>query len=118
MVDYEIRPGTRADVEEICGKMHLPGTLRCYATYYRGELAAIFGFLILKHSHFAFCDIKENVGAPKMTVYKAAKEMMAMLTKSNVRMHCEPHESFPNAGKFLESLGWFTADGRTYLWGV
>lgn len=117
MADYEIKTGTRRDIEEVLGDSRITfPTVRCYSMFYQGKLAGVAGIAIMKHSHFAFCDIKEDVGAPKMTIWKCAREMMSILAARNVRMVCEPHPDIPNSRKFLELLGWKTHDGRTYVW--
>lgn len=113
----EIRPATFADLQQFYDTN--PGdTVRAVSVFADGELAAVAGVRIERGRLTAFSDIKEGITAPKITIWRTAKELMKHVTKTNAPLLavCEDER----ACRFLERLGWkhLKSDdcGEVYQW--
>jgi hypothetical protein len=98
-VANEIKPATLVDIESFYGRRP-DRTVKAFSVYRDGELVAIAGVTLERERIVAFSDIKEGVTAPKITIWRTAKETVKHIAKLNL-----PAIAITGSGKFLESLG-------------
>lgn len=115
-MSYEARPATREEIERFDPERR--NTVRALAFYYNGELAAIGGITVEHGRLVAFSNICDNLEAPKMTIYRAARDVMKFIGNRPILASADP--AFPNSGRFLESLGFTHIGtqecGEVYQW--
>lgn len=99
------RPATQADISGFYGRLPLR-SVRAWVMEIDGEAAGIAGWGIEAGHVVVFSDLRD--GVPKMTVWRKAKEFMAMIDFPAV---CQCTET---SGPFLERLGWRHVGGTIY----
>jgi hypothetical protein len=113
--DVEIRRATADDI-----RLFYPegSPLTCYAwiALYKGQPACLAGVTLQKRAMcVAFCDMKPDINAPKITIWRAAKVMFGEMKKLGLPMvavYCEPS---PAGQAFVKRLGFeylYTRDGQ------
>jgi len=113
-----IRWATREDIEAFSPMRHKP-TIRAVCIDVGGEIVAL-GGLAFSHSRWVmFCDVREHGRRFKVSLVKAAKQMIEEARKMGIRYvyaSADPREK--NAAHWLRSLG-FMVDPRMpnlYRW--
>ncbi len=99
MKDFEIRQTIASDFPIVCDRQN-DQTVKAFTVVRNGEPVAIAGVTIKDGECIAFSDIKEGVTAPRMTVWKAAKELADRIHGLNL-----PAYATTAKWKFLASLG-------------
>lgn len=119
MDNVEIRPSTAADIKQFHEK--LDHTVRAWSAFYKGELACIAGVEMTGTVILAFCHIKEDTDASKLTVWRGTMiiwEKMKALGYPQMYAYANPDR--PNAGEYLKRLGFIKLDssslGERFLW--
>lgn len=114
-----IRPATGEDLEKFIGKTRLGPSSLVYAIEYNGEVAAIFGRTLRPDFSVACSNIKEDVKAPKMTVFRTALKAMKLLAEAKIPLYAVCNERIQHSGKFLERLGFYQiGDTNVYKYEV
>ena len=91
------RPAVASDIKAFYGE--LPATsVRAWVLEIGGEVVGIAGYRRDGNYMVVFSDVKPDV--PKMTIWRKAREFMAML---DFEAFCQCTET---SGPFLERLGW------------
>lgn len=113
---YEAKPSTLDDIRRF-GPDNAT-TVRALSFFVSGELVAIGGITVERGRLVAFSDICDNLKVPKMTIYRAAREVMKFIGNRPV-LACA-NSKHPNSGRFLESLGFTHVRteecGEVYQW--
>lgn len=98
-----IRPAKAGDIEGFYGRLPLR-SVRAWVMEIDGNVAGLAGWGVDAGNMVVFSDVLPDV--PKMTVWRKAKEFMAMI---DFPAMCQSTET---SGPFLERLGWqHVADG-------
>lgn len=122
MKRYSIRPATIGDILDFYG-FYLPYSSKTWAIDYDGELAAIAGVQFCDRTAIAFGHIDEEVDAPDMAVFRAAKEIMKKIAELGIEVKaiCD-QDTYPNAHKFLKKLGFaregVSSMGEVFTWPI
>lgn len=106
----KIRPATPEDIEFFFGT--IAKTVRAWVVEYNGEPKGIAGTYREGNVTIAFSEILEHT-APKITVYRLAKELMNKMTPP---VYAVPEDCLKGSRKFLESLGFERVKGNIYIW--
>lgn len=120
MPDPEIRGLTEADIMAFYGHP-LKSTVRGWAVYWNNELVAICGVTMGPGVMVAFSDIKPDVVAPKVTVWRVALQMMERIKALNLStFYAVASPKLPGAPAFLVRLGFkhieSSARGEVFQW--
>lgn len=117
----EIRSATREEIASFFPKLDCDSmTLKVWAGFIDGEVAAMAGFVYLGGYIQAFMNIKnERARHYRLAMVKTARAIMADAKASGYRfVYAEANAEERNAPRFLESLG-FRRDSifsPTYVW--
>lgn len=100
-----IRPAREADI--LAFYERLPGpSIRAWVLEMDGEVVGVSGWYGVPR--VVFSDVRE--GVPKMTIWRAAKAMMAKMDKPAV---CQGSEG---SRAMLERLGWQELEDEVFTW--
>lgn len=80
------RMATAEDIEAVTGQKS-PYTCRAYAFFYDGVPVALGGYKIENGNFVVFSDIKKDVDAPKLTVYRCVLKVMEMVKAKKLPMY-------------------------------
>lgn len=101
-----IRPATEKDVKEFLGDQKLGSSVYGYSVELDGNVVALATRSLQKNQSVIFSNIKDS-NAPKITVYRTALKVLKMLIRKGMPFYAIRNDNIPNAGKFLESLGFY-----------
>lgn len=108
--DVEIRRASREDLEAFYGRETRP-SCKAWIAFYKGEPACIAGIALERVGPVAFSDVKPDVNAPTITIWRAAKAMLDEMKERKLPLIVGINRLKPNSYKFLCSLG-FVALGE------
>lgn len=108
--DYNIRPLTEADVLTVNDGNPCDRTLRGFAIEYNGKLAAVAGLMYDHGRMVFFSDIKEDVEAPKITIWRISKEIVRRIKEWNLTSYAGANQKKENSEQYLKRLGFTFAD--------
>lgn len=102
MIEHvEIRKATAEDIK-LFYPDGPPYTAEAWLASYKGVPACLAGIAIRPGQIVPFCDLKDNINAPKITIWRTAKELFRLIKSLNLPLTTgvECHRS-----RFLEKLG-------------
>ena len=122
MADVEIRNLTRADVLAFYGR-DLRSTVRGWSVWQNNELAAICGVTMGPGVMVAFSDIKPDIVAPKVTVWRTALRIMEKIKALDIStVYAVASPKLPGAPAFLARLGFKHVEssvrGEVFIWQI
>lgn len=106
----EIRTATIDHIREFYPS-GCPRTAYAWAIYYKGKIAGLAGVTLERGGAVAFCEAKAGIGAPKMAVWRASKEIYRRMRELNLPMITAPDPCIKGSFNFLQRLG-FVPVGR------
>jgi hypothetical protein len=110
-----IRNATANDAQAYWGK-NLPVLMRGYVAEHEGQIKGIAGLAYGVNQITAFADMAEDGQKYPMTIMRMAKLIKGLLNETSAPVYCNADVTLPNAGKFLEHVGFKPVTGRTYVW--
>lgn len=122
MDNVEIRPITQADIIEMNGQP-LRHTVQGWSIYKDNELAAICGVTFGRGVMIVFSDIKPDVVAPKVTIWRTALKLLDKIRGLNIStVYAVASPKWPGAPAFLERLGFEHVEssvrGEIFRWRI
>lgn len=93
----KIEPATAQDFQSFFGES-APVTMRAWVLRLDGEIVGIGGYFMAGARAVAFSDLREDIAAPKLTIWRAAKQLMSKITA--------PATCRSDNEKLMRSLGW------------
>ena len=102
--DVEIRQATAEDIK-LFYPDGPPRTAYSWIAFYKGEPACLCGLILERGGCVAYSEIKPGIKAPKVTIWKAAKKLFALIEQLKLPMYagCEIYDM--KAQAFVERLG-------------
>lgn len=83
-VTYKL--ATAEDIEAVTGQKS-PYTAKAYVFYWDGKPAGLGGYKLENGNFVVFSDIKKDVDAPKLTVYRCVLKVMEMIRSKGLPMY-------------------------------
>ena len=119
MDDYEIRPSTEKDVKDFFPD--LGHTVRAWSVFHKNELVCVAGIAFTGVVMLAFCQIKSDFKAPKMTIWRHALIIWEKMKALGYPMLYAVADPFLwTAPEFLKRLGFrhveSSARGEVFVW--
>lgn len=102
------RLATAEDIEAVTGQK-TPYTVMAYAFFLDGEPAGLGGYKLENGNFVVFSDIKKDVKAPKMTVYRCVRKVMDMIKAKGLPMYAMAENP-----ELCERLGFKRITGDVY----
>lgn len=99
--NVEIRQASAEDIK-LFYPNGSPYTVQAWLALYKGEPACLAGIIIQRGQIVPFSDVKPDIDAPKMTVYRTAKELFRLIKSLNLTLTTGTEGC---RSKFLEKLG-------------
>jgi len=97
---------TRADLEKFYGKNNVRQTMTARVGLVRGRIVGCGGVAYVDGRAFAFCDLKPSARRYKISIVKAARDVIEKVRADGCRvMYAEADANEPGAVRWLTSLG-------------
>ena len=110
-----LRPASRADLVAYFGEDKYP-TVKALAGVLDGDIVGVAGLASRAGIIVAFCDVRPEARAFRITIGRAAQRFMAEAAKRHKFIFAEADENEPGARRWLQSLGFEQIDGALYRW--
>ena len=121
MKNYSIREATVEDYMVLYRKIPQHSS-RAWVADYGGRVVCLVGVEFQPRGAFVFSDVVEDLDAPKLTIFRAAKEFMAKIEELNRPVTAVCDGTFFNSPKMLKMFGFKyvqnTDQGEVFTWGV
>lgn len=83
MDDAEIRKATTEDITAFFGAEQ-NYDIEAWIAYYKGQVAALAGFVDFEGKKIVFSDMKEGLDYPKTLAFKVCRELMDLMRKEGI----------------------------------
>ena len=116
-----ILPLTREDIEAFYAATN-NRSVRGYAVWYQGRIACIAGVELKADHVLAFSNVAPDVKAPKLTIWRTIRELMARMARDNrMPMYAVANGDLPGSDALLSRLGFVYQGhdpdrGNVYKW--
>lgn len=103
--DVEIRRATSQDVALFYGE-ECPRTCYAWIAFYKGKAACVAGLTVDRRAGcIAFSEIKPDINAPKITIWRTAKQLSDKIVQLGFPMYAACDLSDKMAQEFVKRLG-------------
>lgn len=104
MNEVIIRLARLEDFNELCNRLP-PFTCEGLSVVYNGNVVAIATVTMTKAGYVLSAEIKENIDAHKITIWRYAKRTMSMIAQNKKILYAGASNKSLNSRKFLIKLG-------------